>query len=158
MAKDEFAERITAMTDTLYRISYSLCRCRAEQEDAVSETILRAWEKLDTLRNERYFQTWVVRILLNQCYAAGRERLRLISLEELQQAEASLPPETAELREAVMALPEELRLPVILHYMEGYKLEEIADILDIPPGTVKSRLHRARSILKSSLYEEVQQL
>lgn len=158
MTKDEFAGRITAMTDTLYRISYGLCRCRAEQEDAVQETILRAWEKLDTLRNERYFQTWVVRILLNQCYAAGRERLRLISLEELQQAEASLPPETAELREAVMALPEELRLPVILHYMEGYKLEEIADILDIPPGTVKSRLHRARSILKSSLYEEVQQL
>ncbi len=157
MTKDEFAARITAMTETLYRISYGLCRCRAEQEDAVQETILRAWEKLDTLRNERYFQTWVVRILLNQCYTAVRNSSRIVSLDELTLAEEAPPPETAELREAVMALPEMFRLPVILHYIEGYKHEEIADILDIPPGTVKSRLHRARSILKASLYEEVQQ-
>lgn len=154
MTKEEFTQKITAMTGTLYRVSCGVLRCEADREDAVQEAILRAWEKLPTLRQEQYFQTWVVRILLNQCYTIGRKNSRLVSLEQARPPEAEAPPETMELREAILALPQELRVAVILHYIEGYGLREISDILDIPLGTVKSRLHRARQALRDYLDKE----
>lgn len=154
MTKTEFTRRITAMTKTLYRVSYGLLRREADREDAVQETILRAWEKLPSLRQEEYFETWVVRILINQCYSIGRQNKRIVSLEEVTAPEPAAPPETKDLRDAVLALPEDYRLPVLLHHVEGYCVGEIADLLDIPIGTVKSRLYRARAILKNELEEE----
>lgn len=159
MTKEEFSERVTAMTGTLYRISFSLLRSEADREDAVQETILKAWEKLPTLRQERYFQTWMVRILINQCYAIGRRNSRLVVLDEVRRAEEPAPEDrTGQIRQAILDLPDEYRLPLMLHCIEGYDLRETGEILDIPLGTVKSRLHRARHILKESLSEEAQEV
>ncbi len=157
MTKEVFTERITAMTKTLYRVSCGLLCSEADREDAVQETILRAWEKLPTLREEAYFETWVVRILINECRSIGRQRKRAVSLEEHPIRDAGQPPETRLLRDAIQALSEEYRLAVVLHYIEGYGVREIADLLGIPTGTVKSRLHRAREALKLIL-GEVQEL
>lgn len=158
MTKEEFAKRITAMTGTLYRVSYGLLKNETDREEAVQETILRAWEQLSTLRQERFFQTWVVRILINQCYAIGRENSRLVYLEEVHRPDTPAPEERSDLRRAILALETELRLPVILHYIEGYALREIGEILDIPLGTVKSRLHRARHLLRHHLEKEAQEI
>ena len=156
MTKDEFTRRITAMTQTLYRVSYGLLRSEADREDAVQETILTAWEKLPTLRHEEYFQSWVVRILINRCHGIGRRISRTASLDEVPEA-AAPPPELRPLRDAVLALPEDYRLAVILHYVEGYGVGEIARLLHVPVGTVKSRLYRARAILKRE-WEEAQSI
>ena len=80
MTKEAFTGGITAMTKTLYRVSCGLLRGEADREDAVQETILRAWEKLDTLKHEEFFQTWVVRILINECRSIGRQRGRVIAV------------------------------------------------------------------------------
>ena len=156
MTKDEFTRRITAMTQTLYRVSYGLLRSEADREDAVQETILTAWEKLPTLRHEEYFQSWVVRILINQCHGIGRRISRTASLDEVSELEAP-PPELRPMRDAVLALPEDYRLAVILHYVEGYGVGETARLLHVPVGTVKSRLYRAREILKRE-WEESQSI
>lgn len=157
MTKEEFTRRITAMTKTLYRISYGLLRSEADREDAVQETILRAWEKLPSLRSEEHFETWVVRILINQCYTIGRQLQRVISMDDIPIRDAGEPPETHQLRDAILTLSKDYRLAVVLHYIEGYRIEEIADLLDTPVGTIKARLHRARGILKREL-EEVQSI
>ena len=116
------------------------------------ETILRAWEKLPTLRQEEHFQTWVVRILINQCYSIGRRLGRTVPLEDAPPPEAT-PPSVRPLRDAVLALPDKYRAAVVLHYIEGYSVEETAGLLGVPAGTVKTRLYRARERLKRELEE-----
>lgn len=156
MTKEAFTEGITAMTKTLYRVSCGLLQSEADREDAVQEAILRAWEKLNSLKHEEFFRTWVVRILINECRSIGRQRSRVIPMDDLTVPESEAVPsdeQTRELRRAVMRLPDTLRLPVILHYVEGYDVAEAGRILDIPAGTVKSRLSRARKQLKAELEE-----
>ena len=155
MTKEAFTDGITAMTQTLYRVSCGLLQSEADREDAVQETILRAWEKLYTLKHEEFFRTWGVRILINECRSIGRQRGRVLPMDELPPADEAVPSDerTRELRHAVLALPDALRLPVILHYVEGYDVAEAGKILGIPAGTVKSRLSRARKQLKLELEE-----
>ena len=158
MTKDDFSKRITAMTSTLYRISYGLLRNETEREEAVQETILRAWESLPRLRQEKYFKTWVIRILINQCHSIRQYSTRVVSLEEYRQEDSFVAEPAKDLKEAILKLEEQYRLPVILHYIEGYDLREISELLDIPLGTVKSRLHRARHLLRNYLEKEEQEI
>lgn len=154
MTSGEFEQRIVAMQDTLFRVCYSLLPQACDREDAVQECIRRAWEKRDQLKTDAYMQTWVIRILIRECCRAARGNRREIPTEQLPEREASSSSDPA-LRDAVMHLPERLRIPVVLHYMEGYELKEIAAALRLPLGTVKTRLSAARKRLKAMLGEEV---
>ncbi len=151
MNSQQFAEEITAMQDVLYRVSYGLLLNRADCADAVQEALLRAWEKRHTLREEGYFRTWVIRILINECYTLMRRRKRTLPLEAL--PEPIAPPDSGDpdLHDAIARLDAKLRLPVVLHYMEGYSVSEIADMLRVPGGTIKTRLSKARKLLKAQL-------
>jgi RNA polymerase sigma-70 factor (ECF subfamily) len=153
MTSEAFAERIIEMQETLYRVSYSILPQPADREDAVQECIRKAWQKRGKLREDRLMQTWVVRILINECYALHRKHRREQLYDQLPERVA---PADADgfLHEEVLSLPEELRLPVVLHYMEGYRIEEIARILRVPEGTIKSRLHRARGRLRAAWMSE----
>jgi len=155
MTSDEFAGRVTAMTQTLYRVSCTMLRAPADREDAVAEAIRRAWERRGGLRDERYLQTWVIRILINVCRNMHRRRGREVPVETLPER-AAPPAGDPELRRAVLALPEKLRLPIVLHYAEGYEVGEIARMLRMPTGTVKTRMRKARALLKQMLSEEVE--
>lgn len=145
-------QTFTALTleaeDTLYRVAWSILRNDADAEDAVQEAVLRAWEKLDSLRETRYFRTWLTRILLRECFRLRRAGSRIIPLEELPEPSAR---DRGEVWNEIQSLPETLRLPVLLHYVEGYSVAETGALLRIPAGTVKSRLSRARSILRLEL-------
>ena len=155
MTSDEFARRITAMTQTLYRISRTMLASGADREDAVAEAIRRAWEKRGSLRDERYVETWVVRILINVCRNVSRRRGREVPVETLPERAAPQGGDP-DLRRAVKLLPENLRLPIVLHYTEGYEVAEIARMLRLPSGTVKTRMRKARAFLKAMLSEEVE--
>ena len=114
------------------------------------EAALRAWEKRYTLREEKYFGTWLIRILINECHNRHRTQARFVPLESA--PEPSEPQQAnPQLRDAVYALPPKLRIPILLHYMEGYRTDEIAQMLRLPGGTVRSRLRRARTMLKTML-------
>lgn len=152
MNRDEFSERIRASQDKLYRITCGLLREPQDRMDAVQDSILKAWCNLPRLRREEYFDTWLIRILINECHNRHRTQTRLLPLESAPEPSEPFRGNSV-LRDAIYALPENLRLPVILHYMEGYRTEEIARMLHLPGGTVRSRLRRARMALKTLLVE-----
>jgi RNA polymerase sigma-70 factor (ECF subfamily) len=153
--KDDFAAQVTAAEPTLYHISRSILKNDCDCADAVQETIVTAYGKLHSLRDERYFKTWLCRILIHECYRIYRANRNVIPLEEALQTE----PPSEQSRDpglfaAIMTLREELRMVIVLHYVEGFQVAEIAGMLKIPEGTVKSRLSRARVELRSALEEK----
>jgi len=154
MNGEEFERRTLGMTATLYRVGYAMLSSPPDREDAVQEALKRAWEKRGRLRDERYFETWVVRILINVCRDLYRRKRRETPVADLPER-AAPPGADPDLHDAILRLPEALRLPLVLHYMEGYGVSEIAGMLRLPGGTVKTRLRKARSLLKRMLYEEV---
>lgn len=151
--RDEFTRRILDMRPVMYRVSYGLLASESDRDDAVQTAILKAWQKQSHLRDESALGTWVVRILINECYNLLRTQSRTQPVAEV--PERIAPPDSnAELHDALMALPDKLRLPVMLHYMEGYRVDEIAAMLRLPQGTVKSRLRRARIQLRTLLDDD----
>ena len=152
MDRVEFSRRVLAMENRLYRVSCGLLRNPQDRLDAAQEAVIRAWERIDGLKKPEYFETWLTRILINICYDMLRARRNIVPLESIAEQPA---PEgvDGELRAAIQRLERELRIVVVLHYMEGYKLREIAEILEIPVGTVKTRIMRAKRQLREHLEE-----
>ncbi len=150
MDKQEVTRRVLEAEDTLYRVAWSILRNDADCQDAVQEAVLRAWERLYTLREPRYFRTWLIRILIRECCQIRKAGSRLLPLEALPETAA---PEHSTIFREIQVLPEPLRLPVVLHYIEGYAVAEVGELLRLPAGTVKSRLSRARRVLRLELEE-----
>ena len=136
----------------LYRVAYTILQNDDACRDALQDTALRAWEKRHTLREDRYFRTWVTRILINTCYDTRRRHRRVVVMEEV--PEQSVPPQDPGLAMALEQLPERLRLPLVLHYAEGMSYAEIAEALRLPQSTIRSRLHNAREQLRKELEAE----
>ena len=156
MTHDTFAERIIAMQARLYRVSAGILSQLADQEDAVQSCIEKAWRKLPTLRDESSLESWVTRILINECRAIIRRKRWVVPVETIPDAPA--PPEAdPDLYRFFATLPDKLRLTMTLHYIEGFEVAEIARMLRLPVGTIKSRLARGREKMQQdeSLWEEV---
>lgn len=156
MEEQEFAEQIWDVRQTLFRVCWAQLASAHDREDAIQETLVRAWHKRGQLRQTEYLQTWLIRILLNVCHDMQRRNRRIIPVEEAP-VSAFEPSEglDADLREALRALPEKFRMPVMLHYIEGYPIRQVAQMQRIPEGTVKTRLTRGKQQLKERLHEEV---
>ena len=152
MTREEFVQRVREMERRLYRISRTMLSCNADCEDAVQESLLRAWVRLDTLKEERYFETWLIRILINECKNIWRRKPRI----EMELPDNLNIPVNGEqgMFEILMALPEKQRITLELHYIEGYRTREIALLLGVPESTVKWRLAQGRRTLKRMLGEE----
>ena len=150
MDRQFFIASAQAMERSMYCIARSYLRCEADCEDALQNALLRAWEKRNTLREERYFRTWLTRILINSCKKTLRRQKREAPTADFPEAAAPQGSDPV-LWEALRALDEKYRVTVILHYRDGYGIREIASILRIPESTVKTRLSRARQQLKSIL-------
>lgn len=152
MLQADFIQRVRACERRLYRVARTMLPQECDCEDAVQEALLRAWDRRETLRQEAYFDTWLIRILINQCKTFYRRR----SPEPAELTE-DIPQVTSEetpLLEALMALQRKQRVTLELHYIEGYSVAETARILRLPEGTVKWRLKRGRELLKESLKRE----
>ena len=122
--------------------------------DAIQEAIVKAFQKVDTLRQDKYAKTWLMRILINECYSLLRRESRYVSMEEMRElsiGEAEEKKDYSDLYSAVRSLKEELRIPVILYYGEDFSIREIAQILEITEGAVQKRLFRARMQLRDRL-------
>ena len=152
MDRSTFVRRVEAAQGTLYRVSCGMLRDEHDRRDAVQEAVFKAWRGVDRLRDEALFETWLTRILINECNNILRAKRRTVPVAE--PPEASVPTGAdRQLHDAVMALERDLRIVVVLHYMEGYRTREIAGILKLPEGTIKTRLNRARRELKRMLTE-----
>ena len=149
MTNEDFASRIVAMQGTLYRVTCTLLRDHADREDAVQSAIEKAWRKRGLLRDETRLKAWVVRILINECYAILRRQQRVTPVESIPDGPA---PEGSDpdLYRFFSGLPDTLRLTMVLHYVEGWGVEDVARMQRIPVGTVKSRLMRGREKIKEN--------
>ena len=119
-------------------------------------TIVKAFSNVGTLKNDNYARTWLIRILINECYSLVRKSSKFIPLENLtnrQELESEKAKNYSELYTIVNSLKEELRLPIILYYIEDFSVKEIAQILEISEGAVQKRLARARGKLRQELQE-----
>jgi RNA polymerase sigma-70 factor (ECF subfamily) len=151
--KEFFIAEIEACSDMMYRVAWSILRNDADVQDALQDAALKAWEKRDKLRDEKFFRTWITRILINACYDTQRKRRRIVSMDEIPESTVSNAPDP-ELALALQALPEKLRLPLVLCYSEGMSYEEAADVLRIPITTLRGRLRRGKEELRKELNAE----
>lgn len=143
---------IIASEDTLYHVAKTLLYNDADCADAIQEAIVKAFTNLHTLRKDSYAKTWLVRIVINECYAIMRKQKNIVSIEDYQGLEAAVWTEDySDLYEAVSRLSKETRLCVTLYYLEGYSIKETAKMLDMTESAVKNRLSRARTKLRSEL-------
>lgn len=147
---------ILASERQLYLTAKTILSNDQDCADAISETIVKAFSKFNTIKNAKYAKTWLIRILINESYAILRKSKRLVFLDEaLDQYEPPNPPpnDYTELYQALNALKPELKLPVVLYYIEDFSIREIAEIMDITEGAIQKRLLRARKKLKIDLTE-----
>lgn len=152
MNKDLFIDRVLEAERTLYHVSKTILSVDQDCEDAVQSAILKAYEKLNTLKEDQYFKTWIIRILLNECYRLKRREQPEVSYDEcFEFVKAEDEEDYSELYLTIKKLPERIRITVVLYYVEGYSVKEIKQILKIPAGTVKSRLAKGRKLLKNRL-------
>ncbi|WPC44748.1 RNA polymerase sigma factor [Clostridium sp. JS66] len=152
MNKETFIANVLEAESTLYHVSKSILTHDQDCEDAVQGAILKAYDKIDTLKKEQYFKTWLIRILINECYDLKRKEYPEVSYEEyFESTKAEDRKDYRELYLAIRKLPERIRIAIVLYYVEGYSVEEIKETLKIPTGTVKSRLAKGRKLLKIKL-------
>lgn len=154
MTNEEFAQRITAVRSKLYRMAVTYLGSESLAVDAVDEAVYKALCGKWKLRQPEFFDTWITRILINECHNELRRQKRYCPLDELPETAAaeydSLP-----LKEALRRLPGELKDVIVLRFFAGYTVSETAQALHIPVGTVATRQRKALRLLRLELDEEV---
>ena len=150
-----FQAEVRRIEKLMYRVSMSYLNNQEDAADAVQDTLARAWEKRRFLTRQEHFKPWVMRILTNQCKDVLRKRRRrsFYPLEE-DAVIVEMPEPQPPVMAAIGALKPEWRAVVLLHYVDGYAVQEIAQSLGIPSGTVKTRLRAARKRLSQTLLVE----
>lgn len=152
MTDAEFAARVIAMQDTLYCVSTTILPRLCDREDAVQSAIEKALRRRGRLRDAAALEKWLTRILINECYTIHRRRRREVLCGD-PAARETAPDADTDLYRLFTSLPEAYRLPMVLHYVEGYAVSEVAVMLHLRVNTVKSRLLRGRRLLGAALEE-----
>lgn len=155
MDKQTFTTQTAQMERSLYRVARGYLTNVTDCADAVQEALLKAWEHRDALREPLYFRTWLTRILINECQSILRRRRRTQAVDPCALPEPAATGAPPSLADALQALEPRDRAPLVLFYLEGYSIGELAQLLHVPQGTVKCRLHRARQKLRTIMQEEV---
>ena len=151
MDKSTFAKLYMEQLPGLYRLALSRLRHAPDAEDAVQQAAVNAWQARDRLPPGAE-RAWLARIVINACRDIQRQRMRMVPGERLPEKPEAAP--DPDLRDALDSLPEKLRIPVLLKYMEGWSEREIAAALHVTLYAVKSRLRRGRAALADALREE----
>lgn len=154
MDEQTYLQRISDCERSLYRVSRSILWNDMDSADAVQQAVFKGWINRRQLRSAEKFQSWIMSILINECRNLQRRKLRQANivgaLENKLKVEKNVAKNEA-LEEALRELPEHYRLPVVLHYMEGYSIRDIASILGITENRVTERMYRARRKLEEAL-------
>ncbi len=153
MREEVFAQRVTEIRGKLFKTAILYMGSEAMALDALDEAVYKGLRGCALLRQEEYFDTWMMRILINECKNELRRQKRLYPLEELSE-QAAESYDCLPLKEAIARLPGELKDIIVLRYFSGYTLSETAKLLKIPQGTAATRQRRALELLRLELGEE----
>jgi RNA polymerase sigma-70 factor (ECF subfamily) len=155
---DAFAELARASINRLYATARLILRDESRAEDATQEALVSAWRDLSGLRDPERFEAWLHRVLVRACYrearrsrARGRIELHVAMPDLCEKDPGQALAERDELERGFRQLDAEQRTVLVLHYYLGLSLEEAAEALGVPAGTVKSRLHRAIQAMRAAL-------
>ena len=159
--REAFTELVHEYGDRLYAIAYRIVRETHSAEDAVQQAFLTAWRELPRLRDDGRFEAWLYRLLVNASYAEMRHvrrwqpGLRLVADDDqvIEDAQTSVA-RSDELERAFRRLSGEQRAVLVLYHYLGLSGAEIAEALDLSPGTVRSRLHYARQQMRAVIEAE----
>jgi len=159
---EAFYRLIIARKDSLYRIAYSYVKNREDALDIVSETVYKGFKAIRNLHRSEYFYTWITRILINTSidYAKRNKTVTPLSLLNIDlylhhSWNSIYREEKIDLYGAIDTLRENHKTIIFLKYFNGMTLNEIAEILGVPLGTVKTNLHKALVSLRGKLKEEI---
>lgn len=151
---EAFVSLVKQYEDVLYRTASRLLNNDEDVADAMQDTIISAYEKLHTLKNDEYFNTWICKILINKCNSLLNKNKNVSVIDEnllIQKRDDEF--QKIELEDALNSLNEVYKLALILYYIVGLNVKEISEFLKEPEGTIKSRLSRAKSILRNNYYK-----
>lgn len=153
--KEEFILSFNENRQSLYRLASTILKRKEDIEDAISETILKAYSNYFKLRDKAKFKGWIFKILVNECYIIIRKNKKYYLSEDFSKYDNGYEENNDEgLMHYVNKLDRDFRDVVVLFYYEGMSVKEISEILGVREGTVKSRLSRARSKLKIIMENE----
>ena len=148
-----FSREIEKLGPTLFRVAFAILRNRTDCEDAAQNAVLKAYRNLGTLKQRRYFKTWLIQILKNECFDMLKRRRPTLDVTEQELSYEMAVPDV-DLNRAFDQLSPEERLTITLYYYEGYDTREIAKLTEVSEGTVRSRLSRGRASLRAMLQEK----
>lgn len=158
MDKDEFCACIRRWETSMYALAYSIVKNETDAEEVLSETVFRAWKNLDTLKNEKAFKAWVLRIVHNVAVELIRKNSKLLFVEEtadfVRESSENQITDRLALHTAIERLKQPYREVVVLFYYENLSIAKIARIMGSNMGAVKKQLSRARKMLREILKED----
>ena len=147
-----FSILIKSYEKDLYKVAIAMTKNEDDALDCIQEAILQAYISIKDLRQDEYFKTWLIKILINKCNALLKKNKKILNLDvsitENDKVEQS---DRLELKDSINTLDSDLKIIVILYYYEDMSIKDISESLNVPQGTIKSRLSRARSKLKEML-------
>jgi RNA polymerase sigma-70 factor (ECF subfamily) len=155
--REAFGALAASSIDRLYAIAVRVVRDRDRAEDAVQSALLRAWRDLPSLRDPARFDAWLHRLLLRSCYDEARKQrafaasVKVVSVEPGEADDTGRFADRDQLDRAFRRLPIEQRAVIVLHHYQGMPLTEVAEMLGIPVGTARSRLHYALRTLRAAV-------
>lgn len=146
---ESFERLVNSVKVKLYKTGMAILKNDDDVCDAIQETLLSAYKNFSSLKEKQYFSTWITRILINKCYDIIKKNKKVAYLNEQMEVEANESyydryKEDSTVERVLSQISQELKLVTVLYYYDEFSINEISEMLNIPEGTVKSRLARAR--------------
>ena len=159
--EQKFTELIEENKLRFYETAKIILKNDEDVYDAIQEVLISIYKNYEKLENEKFFSTWATRIIINKCYDLLRKRKNnIVPIDEFIENNPSMGQndkyeiDENGIKQAMNFLNDDIKLIVVLYYYDNYSVKEISEIVNIPEGTVKSRLSTARKILKQKLGKE----
>lgn len=150
---DAFGQLVQENLQKMYRIAISILQNEEDAADAIQETMLKCWQKINQVRNEDYFETWLIRTLINQCKDILKCRKRTVLVDDIPEAAQEDNYTNTEWKAVLRVLHEKYRIVLELYYVEGFSTKEIATMMHITDASVRTRLVRGRKQLEQMFRE-----
>lgn len=151
---EAFVQLMMKKEKLLYNMARKFLKNEEDIADCLQETMMDAFKNIKSLKKDKYFDTWLCRILINNSNKIINKNNRIIDYKAILHEEKNTSIDSLELRNLLLSLGSKYSVPLVLYYYNGYSIKEISEILDLPINTIKTRLARAKSRLKIQQFKE----